>query len=51
MNEYEGIEAELTGKIISKALKIHQDLGPSILESVYEIYLRCSWYRLAKKRI
>jgi len=30
---------EITGAIISTAMKIHKDLGPGLLESVYEVIL------------
>lgn len=32
-------ESELTETIIKRAIKIHQDLGPGLLESVYESFL------------
>ena len=30
---------EITGAIVDSALKIHRDLGPGLLESVYETLL------------
>ena len=36
---------ELTGKIIGAAIKVHQHLGPGLLESAYEA---CLAYELAK---
>jgi GxxExxY protein len=38
---------EITGIIIEEAIKIHKDLGPGLLESVYEEILS---YRLKQKR-
>lgn len=32
-------ENEITGTIIDAAVKIHRDLGPGLLESVYEVLL------------
>ncbi len=29
----------ITGKILDRSMKIHQDLGPGLLESVYEMIL------------
>ncbi|MGZ3974644.1 MAG: GxxExxY protein [Flavisolibacter sp.] len=37
---------EITGTIIEEAIKIHKDLGPGLLESVYEEILA---YRLSKR--
>jgi len=33
-------ENEIGGKIIETAIRIHKDLGPGLLESVYEIVLK-----------
>src|SRR5689334_19601584 len=37
---------EITGIIIEESIKIHKDLGPGLLESVYEEIL---YYRLVKR--
>jgi GxxExxY protein len=37
---------DITGSIIEEAIKIHNDLGPGLLESVYEEILA---YRLNKR--
>ena len=37
---------EITGIIIEESIKIHKDLGPGLLESVYEEVL---YYRLTKR--
>jgi GxxExxY protein len=37
---------DITGIIIEEAIKIHSDLGPGLLESVYEEILA---YRLSKR--
>jgi len=34
-----GAEAALTGQIIQLAIKVHRQLGPGLLESVYEARL------------
>jgi GxxExxY protein len=39
---------EITGIIIEESIKIHNDLGPGLLESVYEEILT---YRLNKRRL
>jgi len=33
------IEKELTGQILDAAIEVHRELGPGLLESVYEICL------------
>jgi GxxExxY protein len=37
---------EITGIIIEEAIKIHRDVGPGLLEKVYEVLL---YYRLTKR--
>jgi len=39
---------DLTGIVIEESIKIHKDLGPGLLESVYEEIL---YYRLVKRII
>lgn len=48
MEDGELIHQDLTGLIISSAIRVHRALGPGLLESAYEI---CLCHELAKQRI
>ena len=37
---------DLTGIVIEESIKLHSDIGPGLLESVYEVVL---YYRLKKR--
>jgi iron complex transport system substrate-binding protein len=40
---------DITGAIVDAAIKIHMELGPGLLESVYEVVLRTLTPALSQK--
>ena len=47
-NTEKGIHADLTGRIIDTAMKVHTALGPGLLESAYE---KCLLFELHRRDI
>ena len=46
IEKFPDLGADLTGSIIESAISVHRELGPGLLESVYE---SCLYYELSEK--
>ena len=46
ISKFPDLGADLTGEIIGAAMEVHRELGPGLLESVYET---CLFYELEEK--